>query len=170
MIAQAPPWLLDASIWAGACVAILTFAKVLTGFAPVRWIWKRLVHDPVQEGLRSVVQEEVQPMLQEALAELRTNGGSSFRDVVEQNRTDLKEFMAYQHQRNHDLINQGMGNQGRLMRLEQQVATCGQRIEDVAGQVAEVQRLDQEVKHDLAQFNEIDQLGREGRIERRQDG
>lgn len=44
------------------------------------------------------------------------------------------------------------------------------RLDSVDSVLMNVQQLDREVKADLTKFNEIDQLGREGKIERRTDG
>lgn len=51
---------------------------VLSRLRPVRWLWRHLVVDPVSEWFRSEVRDEVAPIL----AEVRPNGGASFRDEV----------------------------------------------------------------------------------------
>lgn len=130
----------------GSLAAIVTAVKVLTGWGPFRWVWRRLVHDPVQEGLRSVVKAEVHPMLAAALTELRPNHGTSLRDAVDRLSVDVAEFKDYQHNRNHDMLNGVQVAIGRTALLEIAVA---------------------EVQRDLLKFNEIDQLGRDGRVDRR---
>lgn len=150
-----------------ALAALVTAMRVITGFAPVRWVWKRLVHDPVQEGLRAVVQEELKPMLDAALGELRPNHGSSFRDAVDRVGSNLKEFMAYQHSRNHDLINQGMSTQGKILRIEAAVSECREQIAEVRGQVEEVQRHEEQIAADMSLNAQLDELARNRQIERR---
>ena len=71
--------------YAGALVAIaaaLTAIKIITGGGPFKWIWNRLIHQPVRESLREVIVDEVSPLLESVRAELTTNGGSSLRDAI----------------------------------------------------------------------------------------
>ena len=71
--------------YAGALVAIsaaIVAIKVITGGGPFKWLWDRLIHQPVREGLREVIVAEVSPLLEAVRAELTTNGGSSLRDAV----------------------------------------------------------------------------------------
>lgn len=71
--------------YAGALVAVaamLTAIKIITGAGPFRWVWNRLIHQPVRESLREVITAEVSPLLESVRAELTTNGGSSLRDAI----------------------------------------------------------------------------------------
>lgn len=71
--------------YAGALVAIsaaVVAIKVVTGGGPFKWLWDRLIHQPVREGLREVIVAEVSPFLRAVEAELTTNDGSSLRDAV----------------------------------------------------------------------------------------
>lgn len=60
----------------GSVAGILTAVKVITGSGPARWLWRRLIIDPVHEALSSVVRAEIRPYLDE----LKPNGGSSMND------------------------------------------------------------------------------------------
>jgi hypothetical protein len=71
--------------YAGALVAVaamLTALKIITGAGPFKWVWDRLIHQPVRESLREVINAEVSPLLESVRAELTTNGGSSLRDAI----------------------------------------------------------------------------------------
>ena len=76
----------------GSLAAIVTAVKVITGSGPVRWLWTRLIHEPIEDRLRRVVQTEVRPMLEEALTELKPNGGSSLHDAVRRIEARLQAF------------------------------------------------------------------------------
>ena len=67
----------------GAAAGVVAALKLFTSFAPFQFVWKRLIHDPVQEGLRGVVRDEVSPLLDALRAETLPNGGSSLRDAVD---------------------------------------------------------------------------------------
>lgn len=82
MIAQVPSWITDAGVFAGVVVAFVAAVRALTGWAPLRWVLRRLVHDPMRDGLRQVLSEEFGPMLEQVKAELTYNGGASTKDMV----------------------------------------------------------------------------------------
>lgn len=84
MVGQVPSWLVDAGVASGVLVAVLGAGRALTGWTPVRWVARRLVHDPVREGLRQVLAEEFGPVLDQVKAELSYNGGASTKDMVRQ--------------------------------------------------------------------------------------
>lgn len=90
----------------------------------------------------------------------------------------LAAFTEYQHNRNHELMNQVVVVSGRLSLLDTKVerhthddasqfGAVLDRLDGIDGGITAAKTLAAEVKHDLAQFNEIDTLGREGRIDRR---
>lgn len=71
-----------AAVTLGSVAAIITSLKLLFGFAPVRFVWRRLVIEPAREVVHTVVLDEVRPLLEEILDELSFNGGSSTKDEV----------------------------------------------------------------------------------------
>lgn len=90
----------------------------------------------------------------------------------------LAAFTEYQHDRNHDLMNQVVVIKGRLGILDTKVerhlnddatyqVTVIERLDGIDTGLIEAKELAEAVKHDLIQFNEIDRLGREGRVDRR---
>lgn len=81
--AAAPGWVADAGLICGAGIAFIGFVKAVTGWAPIRFAVRRLVHDPATERFEAVIEAKVTPMLAAALAELRPNHGSSTRDAVD---------------------------------------------------------------------------------------
>lgn len=77
--------------------------------------------------------------------EFRPNGGGSMRDAIDVLTTDsLKLWNS-----NREIL---------------------ERLDGVDVGLEDAKSLAKEVKHDLAKFNEMDQLGREGRLERRYEG
>lgn len=154
MFADTPSWLIDSSLWAGSITAVIVFLKVFTGWAPFQFVWKRLVHDPARSAMGDVVREQVEPMLTEVLSQVLPNGGSSFRDAVDATNTKLDEFMAYQHERNHDLINTTLGTSGRVMEVVENLDLCKTEIAGLRVRLDGLTARAVQVKSDLAAFNE----------------
>lgn len=89
MIATAPGWIVDTGIIAGSTTAVIA---LLTAFVKSRigqWVIRK-----ISEDMREHRRQEMQELIAPVLAELRPNGGSSFRDEV-------NRFIAYQHDWNH---------------------------------------------------------------------
>lgn len=149
MNGSAPSWLLDASLWAASITAVIIFVKVLTGWGPFQFVWKHLVRQPATDAMGQVVREQVTPMLTQMLHQVLPNNGESFRDAVDQNGAKLDEFMAYQHEKNHDIINTVMGTRGRVMRVEQTLAECKDQMEATHSRVEDIISGTLRVKSDL---------------------
>jgi hypothetical protein len=70
-------------IGAGAVCAALTAILVCVGLVvripPVRWVWRRLVAEPLGGWFRSLVRAEVSAVRDQLLP----NGGASLRDAVD---------------------------------------------------------------------------------------
>lgn len=82
MLAEVPQWLSDVVATLAALAAIGTSATVLSRFAPVRWVWRQLVGDPLARWFRREVRDEVDEAVEPIKAELSTNGGRSLKDAV----------------------------------------------------------------------------------------
>jgi len=82
MIAAVPPIVVDVGVLLGAWIAFVGAALT----PPARWLFRRLVAAPVTEWHRQQTHEVTDEVVTRALEpvwdELRTNGGSSLRDVV----------------------------------------------------------------------------------------
>lgn len=74
----------------GSLAGIVTAIRVITGWGPLRWLWRHLVHVPVREGLRAVIADEVRPLLDDIHRELSFNSGKSVKDVVHSIAAELK--------------------------------------------------------------------------------
>lgn len=74
-------------------VAAVTTITVLTRFGPIRWVWRRLVHEPVKEGLTDVIHREVKPILEAMIAEMQPNHGTSLRDAIDRLEYGQKETL-----------------------------------------------------------------------------
>ncbi len=69
-----PDWLVFLITLAAAIAAI----KTITGWAPVRWVWKRIVVEPAQARVLAIIE----PKLNVILDEVTFNHGSSMKDMV----------------------------------------------------------------------------------------
>ena len=83
--------LLDVSIWLAVVAGILgslgVIAKSQIIGRPIRWVWRKLVTEPVAAWFRSLVHSEVVPVVTVAVEEqfrklAQPNGGSSLRDLA----------------------------------------------------------------------------------------
>ena len=93
MIADVAPWLItlrDSAIAvgavAGALVTIAAAAKLPLISRPIRWLWAHLVADPLATWIDTVLDPHTAPLhdrLERVEHEVRTNDGSSLRDVAD---------------------------------------------------------------------------------------
>jgi hypothetical protein len=74
MFAQVPPIVIDLGVLLGVFTALVAASQT----KPCRYVFGRLVADPVTHWLRREVEDVVAPIR----AELTTNGGSSVKDAV----------------------------------------------------------------------------------------
>jgi len=79
----------DVGIAAGSITAIITLAVLVARLKVTRWVWRRLVSEPLTAWHRAQVAHELEPRiapLHERLSrieeEFGPNGGKSFRDQV----------------------------------------------------------------------------------------
>ncbi len=93
MFATAPAWIVDAGVIALSTTAVLTLVTMFVRSRIGQWVIRK-----VSEDMREHRRAEMQAMIDPVLAELRPNGGSSFRDEV-------NRFIRYQHDKNHDQDN-----------------------------------------------------------------
>ena len=73
--------------------AVIAAIKVISGWSPVKWIFHRLVREPAEQAVISVVQPELTQIRGETariLHEVTFNDGSSLKDLVR----DLQEVVA----------------------------------------------------------------------------
>lgn len=117
---------------------------------------------------------KVPTVVESILYEFSPNGGGSMRDAVNKLVVDGDHL----RESNHNMVNKMTAVSGFTDLLRQKIE---QHTQDDAASFAEILgRLDKidtglieakdlaaAVKHDLVQYNEIDQLGREGRVDRR---
>ncbi|MBK6857999.1 MAG: hypothetical protein IPG97_16005 [Microthrixaceae bacterium] len=93
MTADVAPWLItlrDSAIAvgavAGALVTIAAAAKLPLISRPIRWLWAHLVADPLATWIDTVLDPHTAPLhdrLERVEHEVRTNDGSSLRDVAD---------------------------------------------------------------------------------------
>jgi len=113
-------------------------------------------------------------VLDRMYTEFAPNHGGSMRDAIDGLTVDTKHL----RESNHKIAGTVTVAVGSLAAVTQSVddhtrddaasfAVILGRLNRIDRTLNAVQRLDAEVKHDLTQYNEIDELGREGRIERR---
>lgn len=106
--------------------------------------------------------------------EFSPNSGDSLRDKVNL----LVEDTGHLRQSNHDIVGQMTASVGITKvvreRIDKHLADDAEsfriileRLDGIDATLEHVKELDQDVKQDLTKFNEIDRLGREGRIDRR---
>ncbi len=85
-ILNASNLVLDAGLVAAALVSILTLAMLLSRSKPVRFVFRKLIGEPVSYWLRATIKEELGDVcdrITRVELELRPNGGKSLRDRVE---------------------------------------------------------------------------------------
>jgi hypothetical protein len=103
MIATVPGVVTDVAAFCGALLVVVTFLAAISRLRWVRWTWRHLISDPLAGWLRGVVldgarewhAEAVEPRLSAIEAQLRTNGGSTLRDVVEVAAREAHEAKAW---------------------------------------------------------------------------
>lgn len=93
MIAALSPWLvslrdsaLAVAAVCGALVTIVAAAKLPLVQRPVLWVWRRLVAEPLAAWIDGLLHQHTQPLHDRLSAvehEVRTNNGSSLRDVAD---------------------------------------------------------------------------------------
>jgi hypothetical protein len=66
----------------GALVATAAALRLPVISRPIRWVWRRLVGEPVGHWFRALIREEVTTVLRPVMHELLPNSGSSLRDRV----------------------------------------------------------------------------------------
>lgn len=110
MLADAPGFLLDFGATATAVVAIIGACILVSKLRPVRWVYRRLVAEPLATWFREQVRHEVAP----ALEELRPNGGASFRDLVLARLADGEARFD--------------GLEGRIGSVEERIAACAEQL------------------------------------------
>lgn len=103
MIATVPQVITDVAAFCGAVLVVLTMLAMVSRLRWVRWLWRRLVSDPLAGWLRGVVldgarewhAEAVEPRLSAIEAQLRTNGGGTLRDAVDAAAQDARDAKAW---------------------------------------------------------------------------
>lgn len=78
--------LLDVGLAAAALVSILTLLMLLSRSKPVRFVFRRLIGEPVSSWLQATVKGELSDLchrMGKVEDELKPNGGKSLRDRVE---------------------------------------------------------------------------------------
>lgn len=75
--------LTDIGAEAAAVGAIIVALSLVAKSRPCRWVWAKLVAQPLSGWLRAEITHVVEPMVAEVRAELKPNGGSSLRDRVD---------------------------------------------------------------------------------------
>lgn len=81
-----PGWAQDAGVTAGIVVAVIAATAAVARLRPVRFVFRRLISDPLTCWVRAQVEHVVEPrfaVLEERTKELLPNGGSSMKDRVE---------------------------------------------------------------------------------------
>lgn len=82
--------LIDVAMWLAAVAGIIGSLGVIAKSPfgpPVRWVWRKLVAEPVANWFRTLVHSEVVPVVTVAVEEqfkklAQPNGGSSLRDLA----------------------------------------------------------------------------------------
>lgn len=90
VLAAIPRVLQDVGAAAAALTATLLFVGLVWRSRPMRWVWRRLVAEPFASWFRAQIAHEIEPRIAEVRAELRPNGGSSFRDEMNRRLGDVE--------------------------------------------------------------------------------
>lgn len=75
--------LIELGTAAGALLAVFTLLAFVARAKPVRWVWRRLVAEPVTTWHRAQTLHVIEPMAAELRAQFVPNGGASLRDRVD---------------------------------------------------------------------------------------
>lgn len=73
----------DAGANAAAVVALAGAVALMARSRPWRWLWRRLVADPVTTWFRAEVERAVEGCMAPLHEQMRPNGGTSLRDRVD---------------------------------------------------------------------------------------
>lgn len=68
--------------WAGALLAIAALVTLVVRSRLVRWLWKRIVFEPITAWHRAQTDYVTEPKIAELRAQFVPNGGTSLRDRV----------------------------------------------------------------------------------------
>lgn len=76
--------LTDLGAGAAAFVAIVAALGFVIRSRPTKWLWRRVVAEPITNWQRAQFEHVTEPALAEIRQQLRPNGGSSLRDRIDQ--------------------------------------------------------------------------------------
>lgn len=116
----------DIAAVSAAIVGLIAIARAVTGWKPVKFVWRRLVTEPIHDGLRAVVLAEITPRLEQhsmqlaevttrldahsarladIQAELSYNGGGTVKDIARRTEGRVEVLEAFA-QRGEDRAHQ----------------------------------------------------------------
>lgn len=110
-LATLPSLLVDVGVAAGITTAILTAAAAVSRLRPIRWVWRRLVTEPMTAWLHATTAAAAEavmaPLRDQVRAidhEMHPNGGDGLRDQVDRcvERVDLVAIQVQELRRNTD--------------------------------------------------------------------
>lgn len=92
MVASVPSWVTDAAILATAIAAVSGSLRVVFGWSLLRWFARRLITEPLEESLDHKIDHRIKPTLDQIMAELTVNGGSTMKDEVRRTAERMEEL------------------------------------------------------------------------------
>jgi hypothetical protein len=133
VFADVPRWLTETGVVLVTVAGIVTAIGILTRLAPVRWLWRTVVSDPLARWGRAWVREEVDAALVPVKAELSYNGGHTVKDITHANHEAVKRLEDLRHLDAENRFERQQNLDSRLGSIDERLATGDERMGRIEG-------------------------------------